>query len=374
MTRPLVSSDGQERRSPWAVLAPLGRVLSFGTFALLLLNGFMGCWCGQPHSGEAWFASVLQAPQFLVDLWQWALSQQAALNRSMVASARAIRHAEPWSATLSLTGIAFAYGVLHAAGPGHGKAVISTWVLANGETVRRGIAIAFLAAVLQALSAIVLVGALLLAMGQAGRAALKMEASLEALSWILIALVGVAMLWSQARPHLAIPDRLAVPIAPLRQQWRQVLTRFGLAAHEANCACGEAHMPSPHKLRADWSWREAMPIALSVGIRPCTGAILLLAFTNGMGLLWAGILGAVAMAIGTALTVSSLAAMAVFSRDLAIRVWGGGLGAGTGSGRARAIFRILAALALVAIGIAGWLGTATGPKGPAFMAPVGLGK
>jgi nickel/cobalt transporter (NicO) family protein len=85
-------------------------------------------------------------------------------------------------------------------------------------------------------------------------------------------------------------------------------------------------MPDPKELQGDLSWSKALAIAFSVGIRPCTGAILVLVFALSQGLLWAGIFATFAMAIGTALTVSVLASTAVGSRDLAARLGGGGSG------------------------------------------------
>jgi ABC-type nickel/cobalt efflux system permease component RcnA len=83
-------------------------------------------------------------------------------------------------------------------------------------------------------------------------------------------------------------------------------------------------MPDPKDLQGAWSWRKALPLALSVGIRPCTGALLLLIFAMSQGMWWAGVLGTFAMALGTALTVSVLATLAVSSRDLAVRLSGEG--------------------------------------------------
>jgi len=79
-------------------------------------------------------------------------------------------------------------------------------------------------------------------------------------------------------------------------------------------------MPDPRQLEGEWSWRKALPIALAVGVRPCTGAILVLVFAIGQGLLWAGVFATFAMALGTAITVSALAALAVGSRELAVRI------------------------------------------------------
>ncbi len=85
-----------------------------------------------------------------------------------------------------------------------------------------------------------------------------------------------------------------------------------------------AHLPAPSQLKGDWSWKRAFALAFAVGIRPCTGAILVLVFAIGQGLWWAGVLSTLAMALGTAITVSALATMAVGSRELAKRLAGSG--------------------------------------------------
>ena len=80
--------------------------------------------------------------------------------------------------------------------------------------------------------------------------------------------------------------------------------------------------PRRRSCKGDWSWRRAFALAFAVGIRPCTGAILVLVFAIGQGLWWAGVFSTLAMALGTAITVSALAAMAVGSRELAKRLAG----------------------------------------------------
>ena len=81
----------------------------------------------------------------------WVLAKQADYNQKLAATIREIRTGDPLVATLLLGALSFAYGVLHAAGPGHGKAIISSYVLANERTVRRGIVLSFMAAFFQAL-------------------------------------------------------------------------------------------------------------------------------------------------------------------------------------------------------------------------------
>jgi len=78
-------------------------------------------------------------------------------------------------------------------------------------------------------------------------------------------------------------------------------------------------MPSPDQVQGPWSWGKALAIALAVGIRPCTGAIIVMIFALTQGLFWAGVFSTFAMALGTAITVSGLAALAVGSKKLAMR-------------------------------------------------------
>jgi ABC-type nickel/cobalt efflux system permease component RcnA len=68
----------------------------------------------------------------------------------------------------------------------------------------------------------------------------------------------------------------------------------------------------------EWSWTKAFSLAFAVGIRPCTGAFLVLLFGYSLGLYWAGIAATFVMAIGTFLTVATIAAIAVYSRKLAL--------------------------------------------------------
>lgn len=73
-------------------------------------------------------------------------------------------------------------------------------------------------------------------------------------------------------------------------------------------------------MRGEWSLARAFSLAFAVGIRPCTGAILVLVFANALGLYWAGIASTLVMALGTFVTVSLIAGLAVYSKKLALRL------------------------------------------------------
>ncbi len=258
-----------------------------------------------------------EPPGIMAQAWTWLLTQQSRMNRDMAGAVKDLKSGDPMRAAGLLILIAFLYGVLHAAGPGHGKAVISSYVLTNEETVRRGIALSFLSAFFQAISAIVFVGIFAIVLNHTSMQMRASEALLETLSWGFVALIGALMLYRQLRSVFVRPVR-ALEVTPA------VATHIHGHVHGPDCGCGHSHMPDPKDLQGAWSWRKALPLALSVGIRPCTGALLLLVFAMSQGMWWAGVLGTFAMALGTALTVSVLATLAVSSRDLAVRLSGEG--------------------------------------------------
>jgi ABC-type nickel/cobalt efflux system permease component RcnA len=89
--------------------------------------------------------------------------------------------------------------------------------------------------------------------------------------------------------------------------------------------CGHSHAPDPALLGSDrFDWRTAWAAVASVGIRPCSGALIVLTFAFLNGLWVAGIASVLAMALGTAITVSALATLAVTAKNVAVSIAGDG--------------------------------------------------
>ena len=221
------------------------------------------------------------------------------------------------------------YGVLHAVGPGHGKTIISSYVVANEETVRRGVIISFIAAGLQALTAVLLVGVLLIALGATGLQVNAWSNQLETISYAMIALVGLYLLLSQAKSiWRRWQGDAPLTVIEARDDNGHSDHHHGHNEHHHHHnhhhASGEAcdHMVNARQLAGPISWRKMMAVVFSVGIRPCTGAILVLVFALTQGLFWAGVAATFAMALGTAITVAVLATLALGSRELALRLGG----------------------------------------------------
>ena len=287
----------------------------------------------QPRNTDGTLVEV----SFFEDPVLWAREKQQAFYGKLSATLRQMKGSAPAAAAWTLMLLSFGYGVFHAAGPGHGKAVISAWLLATENELRRGVLISFLSAIIQALTAIVLVSVLFLVVASVGATARNVAGVLESASYALIALLGayliwtaLAMLWRRPRAAAAIPalagtvTRQSVALhdfgsfQPLKNQ-----AAPAGHVHGPDCGCGHSHVPAAADLRGDWSLAKAFSLAFAVGIRPCTGAILVLVFANGLGLYWAGIFSAFAMAVGTFITVSVIAAVAVYSKKLAARLMRG---------------------------------------------------
>ncbi len=253
------------------------------------------------------------------------MTTQQKVHRMLASAVKDLKTGNPLWAVLVLGCISFSYGVLHAAGPGHGKAVISSYVLANERTVKRGIALSFLAAAIQGLSALVIVVILVLVLRATSLDIKATERWIETVSWGLVTLIGLWLLFTQIKALLAGWQRSG----PVGAHGGHAHNHNNghhhhdhNHAHGEDCGCGHAHMPTPDQLAGPWSWPKALTVAFSVGIRPCTGAIIVLVFAISQGLMWAGVFATFAMALGTAITVSALAALAVGSRKLATRMAG----------------------------------------------------
>ena len=75
-------------------------------------------------------------------------------------------------------------------------------------------------------------------------------------------------------------------------------------------------------MKTGGGWREQLGVVLAVGLRPCSGALIVLAFALSQGLLVAGIVAVLLMGLGTAITTGTLAALAVGAKSVARRLAG----------------------------------------------------
>lgn len=247
----------------------------------------------------------------------------------------------------SLLLASFLYGIFHAAGPGHGKAIIATYMGTQVASLKKGVQLSFLAAFLQACVAVLLVTGLVkllqLSIGQSQ----WIGQQLEAVSYLLVVAMGFLLCLRQWKPLTQARsvkqkkaesqykketinvlstknDKLEIkgfkPVASQAASFQAGYRPILLSQHhlqkDGQCSCGHKHLPLPDEIESG-GWREHLAIVVSMGIRPCTGAVLVLMLANMLGLFWYGVLSALLMALGTAITVSSIALLSVSVRRYA---------------------------------------------------------
>lgn len=279
----------------------------------------------------------------------------------------------------------FLYGIFHAAGPGHGKAIIATYMGTQIASLKKGVQFSFMAAFLQAAVAVALVTALVRLLELSMRQSQWIGSQFEAMSYLLVVMMGALLSLKQLRrirKSRAVVD--SATVKPVQQagdvtdkrarlsavsaisatvKQKDSLKRDGthpsgevklkaaslsassiqlkpvqtpeassgalkgagvLTSHhqlqpDGSCSCGHKHLPMPEELKTQ-NWKESAGIILSMGLRPCTGALLVLMLANALGLYWYGVLSSLLMALGTAITVSFIAFLSVSVRRYAGRL------------------------------------------------------
>lgn len=242
---------------------------------------------------------------------------QRDLHRQLAAAMRAVR-AEGPAAAWALVVLSFLYGVFHAAGPGHGKVVISTYILTQESQLRRGLLLSLIASLCQGLTAVVAVSATVGLLSLSMRQAQGAATALESLSYGLVALVGLTLVASRVR-RLAKRHRHEPKLTDDGDtRSREPVHHHG---HVAACtSCGHSHGPSLRDLDRPLSWRGLVGMVASIGLRPCSGAVLVLLVAYSLNLRWVGVGAVLAMSLGTAITVSLLAVLSVYARKASLRL------------------------------------------------------
>ncbi|TAL81083.1 MAG: nickel/cobalt transporter [Beijerinckiaceae bacterium] len=289
----------------------------------------------------------------------WIIGQESRFYLLLEHGLASARHSA--LALAGLIALGFAYGVFHAAGPGHGKAVITSYMVSNERALRRGIVISFLAALLQGLVAIVAIGCAALIFNATAQRMTATAHALELAAYCGIILLGVMLVvrkgssllrsiraalaqsaprWRRQPAELAATGSVDTAMAPAvlsafanvpqrgDVQRQSSLFRATSAVdatdHGEDCGpqCGHVLALDPRQLGDSFSLKSAALTIVTAGARPCAGAILVLVFSLAQGIFPIGVATVIAIALGTAVTTSGLAIIAVFGKKLAVRLAG----------------------------------------------------
>ncbi|RWD78956.1 nickel/cobalt transporter [Mesorhizobium sp.] len=334
--------------------------LAFGLLAVALVTThFLGAAHAQSSLGIGTNDGMAPTTGPFAHILMWINLRQQEFYRALAGAMKAMR--EDGNKLWLLIGLSFAYGIFHAAGPGHGKAVISSYMVANEVALKRGIVLSFVSALLQALTAILVM--MLAYFVLRGTTISMTDAAwfLEVTSFVFVTLFGAWLLWRKAGPAILRlfganpPYSLSAAHAGHSHAGHShthsvhALHKHGHDGHDHDhgardhhhdhgghdhhhhaagevCeTCGHSHAPDPTLLSGDrFDWRTAWSAVAAVGIRPCSGALIVLSFAMLNGLWFGGILSVLAMALGTAITVSILATLAVTAKNWAVYFAGDG--------------------------------------------------
>jgi nickel/cobalt exporter len=295
----------------------------------------------------------------------WIMLKQAEFYKGLSGAIRAAK--TDGSALWVLFGLSFGYGLFHAAGPGHGKAVISSYVVANRETWWRGVVLSFASAMVQAAVAVAVVGIAAVLLNATAATMKTTVYWIEVISYSLIIAIGLRLVWAKGRAMLATwrdlrrPKTVGAAATPAHlhdhhdhahhdhgghTHHAHGHAHHGHAHHDhahdhhhhdhdhAHCdhdhgsAWSHAHAPEPSELAGPGGWKRGLSAIIAVGLRPCSGAILVLVFTLAQGLFWAGVVATFVMGLGTAIMVAAIAVFSVLATNWAERFAStrGGLG------------------------------------------------
>ena len=316
------------RRLAEMVLATVLVAIGLPASGLAQGNPMLGPGAGGAESrGAAWTPEAVRPALAAV------VRAQRQINATLSREMRSVKEQGSARAALTVAGLAFLYGVLHAVGPGHGKLVVSSYFVNRRARAAAAVLVGTGVSVLQTVTAVLLVGGLGAVLGRRGLDVMAQAARVELLSYALICAIGVALLWVSLRGH------------------------------------GHSHGHAHHDLDGHGG-RASLWLIVGAGLTPCASALLILLFALANGVFWLGVATTLVMAIGMSLTLTAVGLLALGARRGAVRL----------SGRAPRMARwlpralsVTGALLIALIGatlLAGaWSGAGSPSSAGAFTAP-----
>ena len=260
--------------------------------------------------------------------------QQMLLNERISHQFKAVRDTGSSTAFFTILALAFFYGVLHAAGPGHGKSIVAAYFVANEARWTSGVVMGGIISLLQGLTAIVVVFLLSLVLKTSQMAIENNGAMVEFISYGLVVLIGLVLFYRAVtgKGH----NHHHGPVS------------FGHDHHgHDHHACGHDHghhdhdhhhdhaHDHHHQAPAGGSFRRILTLA--AGVAPCASAIIIMLFALANGAMLVGTIAVLSLSLGMGLTVSAIGVLSILARGLMKRFAGGETATGERIERALAI-------------------------------------
>ena len=246
-----------------------------------------------------------------VILWEKAFNLQLSSSLNQLGQ----QHQE---AGITLILISFFYGIFHAIGPGHGKFILTSYLALEQSKLKQAVKISLASSIVQGIVAILLVSIIIVAF-TLSRTYFNLTLKwVERGSFMLMILLGVYWIY-QAWQGIRPPKLQIRKISPMQMpQEKTPLVSHHI--HHEHCGCGHQHLPSSVQMNQSTGWKSQLFLILSIGSRPCSGAILVLFLSYTLNIYLWGILATLMMALGTGITLTIFALIVIFARHKAVQL------------------------------------------------------
>ena len=273
-------------------------------------------WVGIAVGLVALFAIYQAYPYILFKVSEW----QREFNFALSGALNRLNENQQ-QAGLTLMAVSFIYGVFHAVGPGHGKFILTSYLSFEQTKLPQAVKITLLSALVQGLVAIGLV-TVIVVIFTLSRSYFNLTLKwVERGSFAVMVLFGIYFCYQAYKAFFSQAKPKGFTIKNLQKNsGKSPLVMTPVHQHDEHCGCGHKHLPSSSEIATATDWKSTLMLIFSIGLRPCSGAILVLFLAYTLDLYLWGVASALLMAVGTGLTLSLFAWIVLFAREKAVTV------------------------------------------------------
>ncbi|OOS01100.1 cobalt transporter [Canicola haemoglobinophilus] len=269
------------------------------------------------------FSSIYLFPYLFSQVLIW----QREFNQLISGYLHQIKQA-PIHSGVGLIVMSFIYGIFHALGPGHGKFVIGSYLATHQSQLKASMKLTFLSSLMQGIVAISLTSILVAILNLSSSYFKLSQLWLERGAYLLLAILGLQWILQGLKSvrKKSVQQPKIKRLNPISMQFNKigiqsaVLNQREIHVHTEHCSCGHQHLPNQQQLQQAQSLKSQFLIILTIGMRPCSGAIFVLFLAYMLDLYFWGMLATLAMSLGTGLMLSGFALIVLYARKSAVQL------------------------------------------------------
>jgi len=260
----------------------MNKIVAIIFTAMLLLYPFQGEARDNPFVSKKTPKREVKLPTFAsrgftkIALWQHQL------NKKLTEQVKRLKANRNWETLLPLILISFLYGIIHAAGPGHGKVVVFSYFFSRRSSIKKGLLLGNLISLFHAVSGVTIVLMLYFFIKAAYLSSFEaISQKIKLVSYSLIVMIGLALL---------------------------INSIFSIKNNSSRFLKADASDTPP-------DGKGILPLALAIGVVPCPGVVIIMLFALSFNLLFTGLMMSLIMALGMAVTISIAGLMSILGQE-----------------------------------------------------------